>query len=651
MKIVPCPPFATDAEDLFLLAIQELVSRIIPQPIQEEMERGSIHNLLKSLPLLSSSPVSNSSWVTLLCPSKYTSGVGRYFNDALCRWLVPGKNLPIPGSSSLNFSFASFPHHQFYVQHTLLQIDSSQELAIATRNHPRLLEEIRLNVLAVYQTRYVASLRSISLEQKQLLIEQNLSKILNLSSTEDDPSPFDEMHHFLMNISGEEKMNQVKQTIDQLIRARPKSFDRETFYEMTQFMVLFKRQFASTRSARHVTRVIALQYVFKKMLLNASETKVHCKVFTSGLPKDVLGILMALNVWESPNSLLSDAVQLCIPNCTIVPDSVHVDRRDQKVSLLYIEVHKPSGFLPQEIQQLRLALPHHAIQLLENQQIFLPRNEEDLARNLIALSQQIKSMTSLPQVTIHYEKQTESQVLFSVLLSRLLFQETKNLREILVQWPHWSIDEMRLIGKLKHKVPKEAALLRVCLDKAPFMRANFSADLLCARQKIAAELTQILGPYRDFNGGIIAKQEEALLALRTKLDSPTPETEHLLESYFYSLRPGIMRTILPTEVLHAHFLQLKALQSTSLCEETLNGFFILFARATSKDRLDMAVEKLRLPTHELMSAFLRLPQFMAAGYVLRTENMNSIDALRTSVNDNRFADIAKGPVHKLLASV
>ena len=127
---------------------------------------------------------------------------------------------------------------------------------------------------------------------------------------------------------------------------------------------------------------------------------------------------------------------------------------------------------------------------------------------------------------------------------------------------------------------------------------------------------------------MILKQEESLLALRKHIGPILQPAEYLLDDYFYSLRPGIMQTILPTETLKEHFALLQTLQRRSseepfeILEKRMEKFVLFFIGAVDssfKDRLDIEVEKLKLPSYELASSFLQIGSLSAVGYILRTE--------------------------------
>jgi hypothetical protein len=90
------------------------------------------------------------------------------------------------------------------------------DMEIAQRNLQDVFNEIRLNIMAVYKARYISSLKSISFNQKNEMIQDNLNKILNITQRESDQSLFDQMQAFLMKLGREQKVGQIQKTIAQM---------------------------------------------------------------------------------------------------------------------------------------------------------------------------------------------------------------------------------------------------------------------------------------------------------------------------------------------------------------------------------------------------------------------------------------------------
>jgi len=302
--------------------------------------------------------------------------------------------------------------------------------------------------------------------------------------------------------------------------------------------------------------------------------------------------------------------------------------------------------LPHLIGELKQKLPCEFLRQAENNvhPIFMPRNEEEMIRNLIVLAAQIKYVRDLPQVSIHYEEQTDVDLTFTVVVARLLKGAIEPLRKILEKSTlKMDIDDVRVMGYLKNKYPKEAALLRVTVDKRPFFRPDYSLDLLRARQKIVSELGSCLGEFRDFNGGMILKQDEALTQLRQDLGPLSQQIEFLLENYFYSLKPAIMQTVHDSAILKTHFELLNSARSSDLklqpyqvIGETMGKFFLCFMVATSpsfKERVLNAIAPLEISSRDLTTSFLEVESTFAMGFILRVESPEIAHQFQKAVLD------------------
>ncbi len=306
--------------------------------------------------------------------------------------------------------------------------------------------------------------------------------------------------------------------------------------------------------------------------------------------------------------------------------------------------------LPQLIDQLKDKLPSEELRRSDSavHSIFMPRNEEEVIRNLIVLSDQIKYVRDLPQISIHYERQTDVSLTFTVLIVRLLKKQARSLREMLASSSlKIDIDDIRLLGPFKQRYPKESAICRITVDKRPFFRADHSLDLLRARQHIVAGLESCLGEFRDFNGGMILKQDEAFTQLRQELGPLCKTKEFLLENYFYSLKPSIMQTVHEPWLLKKHFEQLRSLlQSTGPLQfnqilSADEGKFVLYSvgatRRGFKEGVLRAVSSLEIPTCGLTTSVLEGQNGAALGFIFRAESAQKAQIFQNTVQE-AFSD-------------
>jgi hypothetical protein len=315
--------------------------------------------------------------------------------------------------------------------------------------------------------------------------------------------------------------------------------------------------------------------------------------------------------------------------------------RNQKEGLAIQET------LPDLLADLKRKLPRESTKTSNVvHTIFMPRNEEELIRNLIILAAQIKYVKDLPQVSIHYEKQTEDDLTFTIIAARLLKGKIDPMKKVLEKSRlKIEVDHIRTMGCLLQKYPKEAAIFHLTVSKAPFFRPDYSVDLLRARQKIVSELNYILGEFRDFNGGMILKQDEALNSLRQEIGDLSEENEFLLENYFYSLKPGIMQTILDSSILKAHFeLLLSALKSTSkntsyrLITQKMEKFFLYFflfeekKMVPAKESLVKTTTSLQISPHDLTHCLLEAGSATALGFILKTESAEAAQKFQQAIS-------------------
>ncbi|MEG7679923.1 hypothetical protein U2083_14295, partial [Listeria monocytogenes] len=82
---------------------------------------------------------------------------------------------------------------------------------------------------------------------------------------------------------------------------------------------------------------------------------------------------------------------------------------------------------------------------------------------------------------------------------------------------------------MRKKYPKEATVFRAKVGKEQFLRRDHSINLYEARQAVVLELLRVVGDFRDFNGGIISKQNELVSTVKSLLEGKFKYHDLLLE--------------------------------------------------------------------------------------------------------------------------
>ncbi|MES2121538.1 MAG: hypothetical protein V4492_02030 [Chlamydiota bacterium] len=593
--------------------------------------------------------------ISVLCPSDYTGGVGRYLCDTFSRWLIPGKFLNISSVRSLNFTFISYPENNLYFHQLLLDIDNDRDLAVIKDNWIHLEREIRLSILSVRHARKIVSAKQLSSDQKKAMIEENLASVIDIPLNHLSDNVFNHMHHLLMQLSSEDKIKQIQEQISPYLAQKPKSFDREIFQEIKHFILLFEGEFTASRDLRHVSRLISFLFLFRKtltrLLLSAPEKRhlslklLKTKIGSSqAKSKTVLAIVGAMNVLRE-NELFEerhiiDVISHCLPPIDAIPNSIILDRRSHDpIRLFYLEIEKQdkTAFTLQEIQDLKKELPRELKESVESivHPVLMPRNEEEIMRNTLLLSQQLKFVSDLPQVIISFNAQTEESLLFTVILLRIVRSNTRSLTEIFSSIPS-EIEvqeiETRKVGLLRKRLPKEANVFKVSLNKKKYIRKDFTIDLFKARQAVSKELGRILKGIRDFNGGILSKQQEVFHELRALVNETSSNKDFLLENFFYSISPPLRQSLIPAASLKALFtLMQEALEADFKNEPYfLKAQFEndqLFLMAASpypriKEELSTLLTKLQIPTAELSYTYVNAYGISCLGYLYQNRDPN-----------------------------
>lgn len=587
--------------------------------------------------------------ITLICSTNHTHGVGRFMCDFYSRWLIPGKQIPIVNTRSLAFQFELYPKHSYYLSEIILHVQDPQDISLIKASLPSLSNELRINISAVQHTRHVISIKSLSLDQKKLLIQENIISLLDRSAKEIEPSLWEYMNQLTTKCLAEDKVTQIKDQIAPLLDLKPTAFDRDIYSEMHQFMSHLKDSYTISHDIKHLNRLISYNYIFRKIVKNAVTTDpnkrhISAKVLRATLRLDhadypILGILICMNflndheIFEEKHLL--NAVQSILPSSHIIPNSSMVDRRGLKrVRSVYLEVKKTdhTAYTSKEIKDLKKKLTIEVGNRIEGliHPVFVHRNEEEIMKNILDLSKQLKYIHDLPQVIVNFHKQTSFEISFIIILLKLRKAKETPLKELFNQ----SLTILKLynhdvkeVGFVRKRYPKEAHVLEVRLDKKQFLRKDFSLDLYKARLCVISEITRLMGDVRDYNGGMIAKQYETLSALKALLLEEGVHNDFLLENFFYSLTPNYMQSILSPVLLKKFFFLLLSVLEHEFHKDTFfvntsihDDYYILMLGAVKpsfKELINDVIDNLLTSAHEISYSWVNIYDITCVGFLLR----------------------------------
>jgi hypothetical protein len=600
---------------------RDLIRKIIPVDIFNSMEdlvsRVRFNDLLPLIKIsdLTRAPCNFS--VSLLC--KYRQNGSHFFYEMISRWLLPQKRLNVELFFSSDVRLPRLSDDLLSVAEIVVQIKSTQELEEIRRNFRQIETELRLGLISHYQARRILEFKGLSNDGKTAMIQEKISSLIQSRSKDIDSGIFSQMQHFLVTCCDQFKKERDYHHISRII---------SNLYSLRN---LLKKNIEVIPDQRH----IILKFL-KTRLVSLGEKDGS---------RSVLGILVGLNflreheIFEKAH--LIGAISQIVPHVAPVEGSFFVDRSlENMIQMNYLEIEKSDGqdFTHDEIQTLRLQLPDQLKANVEQltHPVFMPRNEEEVLRNIMVLSRQLRFVTDIPQVIISFDEQRGSELSFTVILLRVLCQDGKPIVDLFEQaGSNLKIvpDRVRSLGALGRKHIKEATVFRAIVESPVFMRPDHSLDLYQARQSILSEISRVVGEVRDYNGGMIGKQNEVLSALKRLLGRLAHRHAIFLEKFFFALTPVELRSVMDAEHLRQLFLLLLQSQKKTpfrkknadwLFRQEEKRLFIVLPHIDSclREKVNRAIDQLRLPPYQLISFALDIQEIQYAGFILQCDNLS-----------------------------
>lgn len=424
--------------------------------------------------------------------------------------------------------------------------------------------------------------------------------------------------------------------------------DEELNPSLLLSLLKLPREFKKIRSATHLKKIICSEFFYKKKVIKAVDQYPHkrhlyVKLLNTQLEfpfgsKAVLGIIVTFNLMKQREAFeeghILESLRHILPDIHFVKGSLieSQDKRNQ-VHIVYLEIEREElkKFTLEEIKKLQGYLPSEFKGCIEElvPMTFMRRNEEEVYRNILALRDQLKSVRDIPQTTITFEEQTQFDLFFTVVLLRIVKENSSPLLALLErEHPEVTFipDRIDSVGSLRKRYKKEATVFRIQLPKSPFFRKDRSVNLYKARQKVFGMLVKALGPIRDYNGGLILKQNERLedfLALTPKLYD-----EFFRENFFYSITPIAMQSILPVLLVKEWFLafsellekELKHRETYLLLYRTIEEAQLVIVRtedSSFKELLLKEINHLAIPSLELAFSEINMHGAFCFGFLYR----------------------------------
>jgi hypothetical protein len=601
------------AHPYYIEAVERILYHFLPHDFFYE---GSFFQFHEKLPLICWTPLKEPPFeLSFFMWCRCRSNAFRFFYEMVSRWLIPGKRLNALLQFAVDFTMPEYGPQKYIAGEVMVRIETVKEIEILQKNLPIIESEIRIGMESYYQACRILEIKGLTSDEKTALIQENIVS---------------------------------------LIKHRPQDFDYDILSEMQHFLVLCKEEFKQSRSYKHMSRIICVHYLFRKALKLSLEVYpekryINVKLIRAFLEnkKKVLGIAIAMSFLRENERFearhVMSGIQSFLPEARKIVGSFFCNQnRSDPTLTIYLEIEKENGD-PIQLEEERLLkeeLPAELKNRIEQRlnPIFMPQNEEAIMRHILTLSGQLKYVRDLPQVILDFAQQTEDRLEFLVVMLRVAKPRLKPISACFEAKPSfldYMPDRIKMLGWLRKKYKKEASVFRVRIRKNPFLRKDHSVDLNKARQEVAKELKRIIGDFRDYNGGMITKENEIFENLRISAGN----NAFLLENYFYALNPPVMRSLLPIEVIKNLFFMIQKADAEGMADETPfqismqydETYMYILVIAKDFEFKEMLMPTLKPFSGKIATCFLQQTEHPCFGLIFRNPEEEEALRLRLSI--------------------
>ena len=281
--------------------------------------------------------------------------------------------------------------------------------------------------------------------------------------------------------------------------------------------------FLKKRSLRHLKQLLLIQFSLQKkceMPLSPQKEPL-ARIF----PLNAI-LCVAVMYPKQENRLnqqsLIEVTSQKIPTLKEVKDSFYHWESPSHV-FCYIELEKMRGnrLVAADMRALEGYLQKELPYYLEETSTFWPYNHEEAFKQLPILAQQISKTDDCPQVSIHFARQMSKHLEFLVYLARPKSIVSKKTALIETRFPA----SIHLTLHARQEVHQKLALLieafSLRIPSEPCQKWT-TVNLLHAREFIAKLLEDVIGPFRDYNGGLLETQRNRFQALSRAFSEKIP---------------------------------------------------------------------------------------------------------------------------------
>lgn len=459
-----------------------------------------------------------------------------------------------------------------------------------------------------------------------------------------------------------QKITAAQSLLQQITHRFPKRCPSSLFKDLSKILTNTNEAFFEQRTSHHLVNITCSIAYIHKALLDAGaifpqERHIHFRLIKAKLHYpfrkiNVLGLIVGLSHLNSHEILderqILNALQKLVSPIGIVIGSYYHHYSQSAFKIQYLEVEKKdaSPFSAQEINLLKAHLSNKIKKRIATlaPPLFAFQNDEEILKNTKALVQELQNANDLPQVMCLLKKQDAEEIGFTVIAAQIHKKRSYTVEQ--------KFQQLGLPGYLErqrihHLTTSNGLNIETCVfylsipNESTLIRSDGAINFYAARQRVADILSQLLGEFRDFNGGLLLKQRESLFKLYDEFHTLSMHEFELLEEFFHAITPSENQCTISLDKLH-HFL-LILLQITKIplkskedyllkTDQTENHLFIILRSYDSscKATAQQVFETFGLTFEKIARSSVTHDGSHYFGYILELDDENRLSQLETA---------------------
>lgn len=514
--------------------------------------------------------------VLYLCSPRKNGGA-LFFLEMVTRWLVPSTRLDVTEF------FAFDACHQsgkkcLFAKLVILEPRPDVNAAIE-RALPVFADEVALGLSSSYHAERILEVKGLSLSDKMAFVQERLRKC---------------MQRF------------------------PDTFDYELIPLMQRFFIHMGDGYREDRSSEVLARQILSLFTVRKRLFDAARKKRDVASCVRAVRfEHLFGVQhsLALTVgitFLKDNELfkethLEKAVQAINSDVQTVDGTFYQEHAAKDhLHLFSVELEKSNGspFSIEEKQAIASAIDAQINARIEHllKPLFMPRNEEEVMKQMILLSGQLTGECDIPQMILSFNEQSDQALFFTVILARC--NPLLGVKDCIDGLLQVQLDKVRMQNGARLK--KELSVLRVKVAVDPFIRDDGRVDFISARRAVHKIVEDAFGVVRDYYGGMYEKQASHFLSFCRLLKEKGIPLGAETEKFYHSWLPVEYVTVVPVELLvsfyrrYIHFRKNNAEGMLQAKSENAEIYLVRASDLTKKQRLISELHDIVPPSAKML---------------------------------------------------